>query len=79
MASKIKITNGNLVSVYDDRFAALFHALGSPDIKRATDVEYDDTSREWVATLRATGEVIGRGTNRADVIKQEVKWLEERL
>lgn len=79
MASKITVVNGEVTSVYDDRLAPLFHALGTPDIERATDVEYDPARFEWVATHRETGTVIARGLVRADVIRAEVQWLEERM
>ena len=68
-----------MVAVYDDKWALLFQAMGDVEIKRASNVEYDHDSKEWVATHCETGAVIARGMNRAEVIKQEVAWLEERL
>lgn len=79
MASKIVLRGGDAEAVYDDRLAPLYHALGVAHIERATDVEYDPGSREWVATHRNTGTVIATGPVRSNVIKQEVDWLEERL
>lgn len=76
MASKIIIANSQAVSVYDDRFFPILQALGTPQIERATDVEY--INGEWVATHRATNQIIARGPNRNQVIKEEVTWLEER-
>lgn len=79
MSSKIVISGGVCQAVYDDRFREIFQALGVPQIQRASDVEYDEASGDWVATFRETGEVIARDPNRSRVIEAEVKWLEERL
>lgn len=79
MATKIVLRGGGAEAVYDDRLAPLFHALGVAKIDRATDVEYDDHSRMWVATHRDTQQVIAAGPVRSEVIKQEVAWLEERM
>ena len=68
-----------MVAVYDDRWAVLFQALGPVEITRASEVEWDDATQEWVATHKETGAVIARGKNRAEVIKKEISWLEERL
>jgi len=78
MASRIVVRNGIAHGVYDDKFFCIFEALGAgtPIIHRATDVEFDRTTAEWVATHIASGKVIGRGKNRSEVIKQEVTWLE---
>lgn len=79
MASIVRIKNGEVTSVYDDTLAPLYAALGIPVIERATDVEYDSGSQTWVAVHRDTGTVISSGSVRSQVIKDEVKWLEERL
>lgn len=79
MASKVHITDGAAHGVYDDRLAPLYHALGLPEIKRATDVEYDPASQEWVATHRDTKTVIASGPVRAEVIAREVSWLEDKI
>ena len=75
MADRITIGGGQVTCVYDDRFLPLLKALGKVEIIRATDVEY--YFGEWIATLRATGEIIARGQSRDEVIKEEVKWLED--
>jgi hypothetical protein len=77
MASKIHINGGKVEAVYDDRFLPLFQALGTMTVTRATEVEFDHASGEWIATHIATKQVIARGTNRSQVIQDEVKWLEE--
>ena len=77
MASKIHISGGKVEAVYDDRFLPLFQALGTMTVTRATEVEFDHESKEWIATHIATKQVIARGTNRSQVIQDEVKWLEE--
>lgn len=79
MATKLVISGATVNCVYDDRFRPLFEALGVISVKRASEVEFDETSGEWVATHLDSGEVIARGLNRNDVIKAEIAWLEERL
>lgn len=76
MATIIKV-GSQVEAVYDDRFMPIFQALGSVHIERATDVEFE--SGEWIATHRATKQVIARGPNRNQVIKDEVAWLEKEL
>jgi hypothetical protein len=79
VSTKIAISGGAAVMVYDDRWLPIVRALGAPAIERATDVEWDSARGEWVATHRATGTEIARGTCRAHVIQAEVAWLEARL
>ena len=79
MSTIANLRGGVLRTVYDDRWAPLFAALGHVNIERASDVEYDHEAREWVATHHSTGEVIARGVNRSEVIAAEVRWLEERI
>lgn len=78
MASKIAIHGSKVACVYSDKFMPLLQALGDVVIQRASEVEYDNSSKKWVAFHRS-GEQIASGVNREDVIKQEVRWLEERL
>lgn len=80
MATKIVIGRDGVVrGVYDDRFKSIFEALGVVKIERASNVEYDHATSEWVATLVSTGEEIARGKDRSKVIEQEVAYLEARL
>jgi hypothetical protein len=82
MASVIKLSGGQAKAVYDDRFRPLLEALGIMQVERASEVEYDPGSGDWIATLKSgpeAGREIARGKNRADVIAQEVAYLEERL
>ena len=65
--------------VYDDRFAPLLEALGIPNIKRATNVEFNNETQLWEAIHLETGVLIASGVNRNEVIAAEVKWLEEKL
>ena len=76
---KLVIRQGEALSVYSDQWAPIIRALGSPTITRETDVEYDSATQQWTATLRATGQVIATGQKRAEVIQQEVKFLEENV
>lgn len=79
MATVAKIQGGGIESVYDDRFFPLLKALGSVEVRRATNVEFDEAAQEWVATHLESGRVIGRGSNRSEVIRQEVDWLERKM
>jgi len=75
MASKIVVRDGVARSVYDDRFAPIYAALGRGlDVERASDVEYEGGA--WVARLRDSGRVISAGPSRAAVIAAEVAYLE---
>lgn len=78
MASKIVLDGNTARCVYDDRFLPLLEALGVSSIQRASDVEFDNLSGEWVATHRF-GVEIARGKNREEVIKQEVEWIEQQM
>ncbi len=80
MATKIVVRDGIASGVYDDRWRWLFEAIGGKlDVRRATEVEYDEASGEWVATLLADGKVIARGRDRSQVIQEEVAYLERNV
>jgi hypothetical protein len=79
MATKIQIKgDGTVVAVYDDRFREILEAIGTMSVKRASEVEFDEATGEWVATLK-DGTEVGRGKNRNEVIAAEVAYLEARL
>ena len=77
--SKLVITPAGARMVYSDKWAPLARALGQLDIQRATDVEFSAQAQQWEARHRATGAIIAAGPNRAEVIRQEVEYLERRL
>ena len=77
MASVIRLHGTGALAVYDDRILPLLQALGDVQIDRATDVEW--TAGLWQAVHRNSGTVIATGTNRAEVIRAEVSWLENRI
>jgi hypothetical protein len=77
--STMFIVGNKVKAVYDDRLRPILEALGELHIERATDVEFEESSGDWVATHRATGVEIARGKNRTEVLQQEVRWLEEEL
>jgi hypothetical protein len=80
MATKIVIKAGVAVSVYDDRFAPIYAALGlQVEITRASDVEFDHDLRKWVAVECASGKVIASGDSRGEVIRAEIVYLERGL
>ena len=70
-------------AVYSDKWRCIMEAIGTMDIVRASDVEFDSTTGEWVATLREStgqpGTVVGRDKNRARVIQSEVEYIEKNI
>lgn len=79
MAGKITIRGSKVACVYDDKFAPLLEALGTLEISRASNVEYNPLDKTWEAERIGTGEIIASGPNRNDVITEEVKWLEDNV
>ncbi len=77
--SNVSLRGGEARAVYCDRFRSILEAMGALQVHRATDVEFESASGEWVATHRESGQVIGRGRNRSEVVRHEVEWLEEWL
>ena len=71
--------DGTAQMVYSYKWAPIARALGALTITRATDVEWNDDAQQWEAHHRASGKIIAAGPNRADVIRQEVTYLEEEL
>lgn len=65
-------------AVYSDKWLPIFEALGTIlDAPKVTDVTWE--AGEWVARLRSTGRVIGRGKIREEVVRQEVAFLNQRI
>ena len=60
-------------AVYDDKWRPIFEAIGPWTVPRGTDVEFE--AGEWIARLRATGEIVARSPNRSEVIAAEGWWL----
>lgn len=79
MATKLFVQSGRFIGVYDNRFRALYRALGIVTSERASDVEMDNVTGEWVAIEKATGLEIARGEDRDAVIAEEVRYLETQL
>jgi len=48
--------------------------LGASNTRRASNVEWDNTSQQWVVTL-ANGEVLGGWPKRSEAIAAEVDYL----
>jgi len=66
-------------AVYSDSLNKVRQVLGKPDIKRASNVEWDAERELWVARLQGTGEIIAEGEDRDEVIRQEVEILNKSL
>lgn len=79
MSSLIRLTKDGAVAVYDDRLRPILEALGDIEVERASEVEFDPESGDWVATRAGTGKEIARGKNRSEVIAAEVRWLESEV
>lgn len=84
MTKLIRIKEGKTVTVYDDSTTDLMGVLGMRVIERATHVEYDNASKEWVATLAdmrlvssvgTPGTVIARCKTRKEAIDAEIAYL----
>lgn len=69
-------SDGTIKSVYHDDFFANKEQLS---IERVTDVEFDNSTQQWVARLRKTGEIIATNKKRETVISEEVKIVHEML
>jgi hypothetical protein len=75
----IKINSSCAQAVYDDRLRPILEALGTMHISRATDVEFEPQTGDWVARLRSTGQEIARSKSRAECIRAEVQYLNQIL
>ena len=65
-------------AVYADKWLPIFEALGQiVAAPKVTDVSWE--AGEWVARLRSTGQEIGRGHNREEVVRMEVVFLNQRI
>ena len=78
MATTIVLGEGKAQAVWDDRWRPLLEALGSLQVERATSIEWEADTRDWVAIHLPTGTPIARGPHRDAVVAQEVAWLEAR-
>lgn len=78
---KLFIDNVGMISaVYDDALAGM--DIGEVRVKRASNVEFNHETGKWEArscSLSRCGELLASGTNRTEVIKQEVLAVEQQL
>lgn len=58
--------------------AAPIQRFGRKEVRRASDVEFDETSQEWFATLM-DGREIARHSSRDNVLETERKVIEDML
>jgi hypothetical protein len=70
-------SNGTVASMYNDVLRDL--DLGPISTQRASSVEWDRKTQEWVAKVVQTGEVLARGGRRGEVVAREVEVLQGRL
>lgn len=71
--------NTSFNAVYSDKWRPFLESLGALQVTRASEVEFDSTTGEWVAVLRQTGKEIARGRDRAQVIAEEVQYIERHV
>lgn len=69
-------SDGTIKSVYYDDFFANKEQL---NIERVTDVEFDNSTQQWVARLKKTGQIIATNKKREEVLSEEVKIVHEML
>lgn len=80
MVNKIKITmaaDGQSMEYLHADVVSL-HKFGSKQVRRASDVEFDHSRQEWVATLM-DGREIARDANRDTVLRVEREVIEDML
>ena len=81
MAKKTTIfidNDGNVEGLADSVFDALSE-LGPKNVRRISDIEFDEREQLWVAEDADTGEEIGRHTVRDKLIDIEREVLNERI
>jgi len=72
--------DGRIQSVHDDALAEALHGFGKLDIRRASQVEYDNQLEGWVIEmLEYGGFFVGPFRLRASALAWEVAYLEKRL
>lgn len=83
MNKVIRIREGGVRIIYDDAAMEMMKSLGTPDVKRATHVEYDNKLQKWVAVLAdmgpdnigKPGTVIAITDKRQEAIDAELEYL----
>lgn len=75
MIPTIEIDNdGNIRTIYSDEID--LYALGEVhSVRRASNVEFDETNQEWMVIQTSTGDIIHRNKSR----KQAILWEIEKL
>lgn len=70
---------GAVVGVYDDRLLGLMDRLGPTKVTRASNVEWEKKSRQWVAEDVKTKKVLATGATRAEALQKEHDKIEAGL
>ena len=69
--------NGMMRFIYDDDLASVMQDIGSLSVARASHVEPGEGG--WFADMSPVGgEMLGPFDTRAEALREEVAWLEER-
>lgn len=68
--------DGSIEGLYSDEMR--LDEVGDIEVRRASNVEFDAASGEWVAET-PDGQVIGRARLRSECIRKEVEFLQAAL
>ncbi|MBX3740132.1 MAG: hypothetical protein KF712_04025 [Akkermansiaceae bacterium] len=66
-------STGKVACLYTE--AIDLRSLGTLEIKRLTDVRFDDTSQQWEVAMVATGEIVHRDPSREACLAWERETL----
>jgi len=69
---------GDTLGVYSDKFIDAYTQMGA-EIQRATNIEFDNERKLWVAILLETQEEIAACPTREEAIKIELEYLAKKF
>lgn len=71
----IEIDNdGNIHTIYSDE-VDLYELGEVHNVRRASNIEFDEANQEWMVMQTSTGEIIHRNKSRAQAISWEIEEL----
>ena len=87
MNKLIKIKNGRIKSVYSDEIFHILKMIGTPVVKRATQLDYNNSKKKWIGRLVNMGNdnvgipstIICSDNNKNKAVEKEVKFLNKNL
>ncbi len=67
-------SDGNIQTIYTDEID--LYALGEVhNVKRASNIEFDEVNQEWIVIQASTGNTIHRNKSRTQAISWEIEEL----